>query len=200
MQTRSLTEIRVAGRRPRQNEMLFHALCLAFVGSCWGNVSGGAMAAPSLHELRQARWPQASMAAEVSPRAIPPSVVQQLLGQVQALRASQRAVCAAAKKGCGKQNIDIFTAIFAAGAGNKMPELLHELPFDVGPFLEWAREEGNRVYAPIDKVRVVRGLNSAEGAVRLPISRAGRRPWQCHALFPLGSLLCNRSCCNNFRT
>lgn len=149
--------------------MLFHALCLAFVGSCWGDVLGGAVAAPSLQELRQARWPQASMAAEVSPRAIPPFVVQQLLGQVQALRASQRAVCAAAKKGCGKQNIDIFTAIFAAGAGNKMPELLHELPFDVGPFLEWAREEGSSVYAL--KVRVVQGLNSAEGAVDLQATR-----------------------------
>ena len=26
-------------------------------------------------------------------------------------------------------------------------ELLHELPFDVGLFLEWAREKGSSVYA-----------------------------------------------------
>lgn len=76
---------------------------------CRRRATGAARAAllPGLESWERRSWPQqASNAAwAIGGRGLalsnklPPSVVQQLLGQARALRASQRAVCAAAKKG-----------------------------------------------------------------------------------------------------
>jgi len=109
------------------------------------------------------------MAAEVTPQVVSPIVVEKLLDQVKALRERQTAVCAASKGGCRTQGSDEFVAIFATTAAGEQPRLLNEIPFDTGPFLKWAREEGSNVFAL--KVRVVEGLNSADAAMDLQAMR-----------------------------